>query len=102
MTEERVEVPLFVIGAEDVPIMFSNLMVVQHEQREFIINFGQYAPPLTLGPPERRLEQVKAMPYAPVKIVARIGLTPERMAELIDALQRNYNKWKEKQEEKEP
>lgn len=74
-------------------------MVVQHEQKEFIITFCQYSPPLALGPPQAQLEQVKAMPYVPVKIVARVALTPERMAELIKSLQDNYAKWRAKQQE---
>jgi len=99
MVEERVEVPLYIVGADEVPILFSNLMVIQHEQKEFMITFCQYSPPLTLGPPEARLEQVKSMPYVPVKVVARIGLTPERLTELIKILQDNYDRWLAKQQQ---
>jgi hypothetical protein len=97
MAEERVQLPLFVTGADEVPILFSNLMIVQHEQKEFLLTFCQYSPPLTLGPPEAQLEQVKSMPYVPVKVVARIGLTPERLTELIEILQGNYRTWQAKQ-----
>lgn len=93
MVEERIELPFWIVGAEDTPIVFSNLMLVQHVQQEFIITFGQYAPPAPMGSPERRAEQLKAMPYVPVKAVARIGLTAPRMRELIEALQSNYEKW---------
>ena len=98
MAEESIELPLYVIGADEVPILFSNLMVVQHEQKEFILTFCQFSPPLALGPPEAQREQVKSMPYVPVKVVARVGLTPQRLSELIGILQENYNTWLAKQQ----
>ncbi len=91
---ETVELPLFFVGAEDTPILFSNLMVVQHQHNEFLVTFGQFSPPLVLGTPEEQMEQAKSMPYVPVRVVARIGMTPQRMAELIAVLQENYNKFR--------
>jgi hypothetical protein len=95
--EESVEIPLVIIGAEDAPIYFANHFVVQHEQKEFIITFGQYSPPLFLGAPEERQEAAKRIPYLPIKVVARVGLTPERMVELIEVLQSNLRKYQAKQ-----
>ncbi len=97
MSEEGIEIPLFMVGAEDVPIMFSNLVVAQHEQREFILTFAQYTPPFAFGRPDEAQEQVQRMPYLPVKVVARIGMTPERLMQLIQVLQLNYDKWESKQ-----
>lgn len=84
-------------GTDEVPILFSNIMLVQHQQKEFMLTFCQYSPPLTLGTPEAQLEQVKSMPYVPVRVVARIGLTPERIKELIGILTENYANWEKKQ-----
>ena len=98
MTEQPIEIPLYIVGADEVPIVFSNLMMVQHEQREFILTFCQFSPPLVLGSPEAQAQQVKSMPYVPVKVVSRVGLTPERMNELIEALKENYAKWQAKQQ----
>jgi hypothetical protein len=72
-------------------------MIVQHEQKEFILTFCQYSPPLTLGPPEAQVEQMKSMPYVPVKVVSRVALTPQRLQELMAILQDNFSKWQEKQ-----
>jgi hypothetical protein len=91
---EAVSVPLFIEGAEDVPILFANLMLAQHQQNEFILTFCQYAPPPILGSAEDQIEQVRNMPYVPVKVVARIGLTPDRLAELMQVLDANYKAWK--------
>ena len=98
MPEENIEIPLFMVGAEDIPIIFSNLAIVQHEDREFILTFAQYTPPFAFGPPDKAQEQIQRMPYLPVKAVARIGMTPERLEQLIGILSGNYNKWKDKQE----
>jgi hypothetical protein len=91
--EEGIRLPLIFVGAEDVPIIFSNLQVVQHQQSEFILTFGQFAPPLLLGSPEEVQERLREAPYVPVKTVARIGMTPDRVLELVEILQTNYNKW---------
>jgi len=98
VTQEQIDLPFFVVGAEDTPILFSNLIVAQHEEREFILTFCQYTPPLALGPPERQRDQIKSMPYLPVKAIARIGLTPQRLEQLIGVLQANYETWKRKQQ----
>jgi hypothetical protein len=92
---QEIQIPLLIVGAEDTPIYFSNFLVVQHLDREFILTFGQYAPPLDLPGPEN---ERRIPPYVPVRAVARIGLTPQRMRELIEILQSNYNKWRETSE----
>ena len=93
---EAIELPLFFVGAEETPIFFANLMVVQHQDREFILTFGQYSPPLVLGSGEKALEQIKNLPYVPIKVVARIGMTAERLKEVIQVLQENYNTFQER------
>ena len=95
--EKFIEVPLVIIGAEDTPIYFANQFVVQHEQKEFIITFGQCSPPLLLGSPEEKRDAAKRIPYVPIKVVARVGLTPERMEELIKVLQTNFRNYQAKQ-----
>ena len=97
MSEEQIELPFFFIGAEDVQIVLSNLQVIQHVQQEFIITFGQFSPPIVMGSPEEQKEQVKSKPYLPVKTVARVAMSPERVANLIEALQSNLGKWKASQ-----
>jgi hypothetical protein len=96
---EPVEIPFLFIGIEDAPILFSNLQIVQHEDQEFVITFGQYTPPLALGDPERVEEEMRKYPHVAVKTVARIAMTPKRLERFIDALQRNYDKWKAKAQE---
>ncbi len=97
MSEEQIALPFFFIGSEDVPIVLSNLQVIQHVQQEFIITFGQFSPPVVLGTPEKQLEQMKSKPYLPVKTVARVAMSPQRVGDLIKALQENLNTWKSSQ-----
>jgi len=98
MSDDQIELPFFFLGSEDVPIVLSNLQVVQHVQQEFIITFGQFSPPVVLGTPEEQRAEIKSKPYLPVKTVSRVAMSPERVADLIDALQRNLDKWKASQE----
>src|SRR3970040_2224479 len=97
--EEGIALPFFFIGTEEIPIQLSNLQVIQHVQQEFIITFAQFAPPLVIGTPEEQREQVKAKPYLPVKTVARVAMSPERVLDLIKALQENHDRWKRTQGE---
>ena len=93
---EEMRVPIVFQGIDDVPVLFCNQLVVQHQQNEFVITFGQLAPPILLGTPEERREQAKQVPYVAVKVVARIGLTSDRMVEFIKAMQDNLRKYQEK------
>jgi hypothetical protein len=87
---EGIEVPLTWIGVEDIPILTANQMVIQFTGRdEFILGFGQVAPPILLGTDEERREQLRQVSYAAVKPVARLGLTRQRIEELVRVLTEN-------------
>ena len=88
-SEEEIQVPILIVGADDVPIVLANQFIIQHQQQEFIITFGQVAPPYLFGTDEERREQAKNLSYVPIKIVGRFGLTRDRMVELIGVLQEN-------------
>ena len=97
MPEEQIALPFFFIGSEDVPIVLSNLQVIQHVQQEFIITFGQFSPPVVLGTPEEQVEQIKSKQYLSVKTVARVAMSPQRVDDLITALKTNLDNWKASQ-----
>ena len=96
--EAAITLPVVYVGAEDEPILFANQFVIQHEKNEFVLTVGQLQPPILLGSPEERKEQAKKLTYVPIKVVARFGLTRQRLAELIEALQSNLRKYDKKQE----
>ncbi len=69
--------------------MFVNHMVSQFQAGEFILTFGQQTPPIILGTTEQRREEAKTIRYIPIKAVARIGLTAQRMVDFVKVLQEN-------------
>lgn len=99
MAEKRgeIHIPVQVIGADDVPILFANQFIIQHLDKEFILTFGQFGPPLLLGTEDQKAEAAKHISYVPIKVVARIGMTPERLVELIKVLQENLRRYEAKQ-----
>jgi hypothetical protein len=91
---EAVEIPIIWVGVEDAQILFANQFLGQVEEQEVVLTFGQITPPVLLGPPERRRQQVERLGYIPVKTVARFGMTRARLEELIGVLQetaRNFD-----------
>lgn len=96
--EDTVALPVVYLGAEDEPILFANEFVIQHNKNEFVLTVGQLQPPILLGSPEERKEQAKKLTYVPIRVVARFGLTRQRLAELIEALQSNLRNYDKKQE----
>jgi len=96
--QDAITLPVTYLGLEDVPILFANQFVIQHEKNEFVLTVGQLQPPILLGSPEERKEQAKKLTYVPIRVVARFGLTRQRLAELIEVLQSNLRKYDEKQE----
>jgi len=96
--QDAITLPVVYVGAEDEPILLANQFAIQHQKNEFILTVGQLQPPILLGSPEERKEQAKKLTYVPIRVVARFGLTRQRLAELIEALQINLRKYDEKQE----
>ncbi len=96
-------IPLTWIGAEELPVLFANTLVgqVEAEQDVFFLTIGQTLPPALIGTPDERLEQLEQIAYVPVKPVARLAFTRERLEYLIAILQTNLDQYKEIQRQKE-
>jgi flagellar motor switch/type III secretory pathway protein FliN len=92
---EPIAIPVLFIGAEDVPILFANQFVISFQQQEFILTAGQIAPPILLGSEEEQRQQARDISFVPVKVVARLGMTRQRMAELVAVLQDTLRKFDE-------
>ncbi len=82
-------VPPVYVGIDDVPILYANHFIIQHQQAEFILSVGQVSPPILLGDEAEQREQAERLSYLPVKVVARLALTRERLQELMTVLQDN-------------
>ena len=71
---------------EDLIGMYSDVFFIQHTENDFTISFAQVQQPSGLLDEEyERLNTVEG------KVLARIILTPRKMAELIQSLQINWN-----------
>lgn len=71
---------------DEMDIVWASHFVVQHSEREFILNFFQVTPPILIQPTE---EELKGLESVRGKAVARIALTPAALKELVEVLQRN-------------
>jgi hypothetical protein len=94
--EEPIQVPIVFIGADEIPVHYANQFVVQHEQNEFFLTVGTVTPPILLGSEEERLRQASQLSYIPIRVVARIAMTRDRLTELIGVLQANLKTFDER------
>ena len=85
--------PLAWVGLESEPIHFSNQALIQHHQNEFVLSFGHATSPPFLEPPTQA--EVDSMGPIPIIPIVRLGMTPDRVLELIAALQMNYRGYQE-------
>ena len=76
-------VPLTWVEFDDVPILFGNHFLVQHQPDEFVVTVAQVTAPPVVTPGE----QPNGQSPVPIQTLARIGMTRNRIAELIALLQ---------------
>lgn len=89
MTEPEsgvVQIPLEFRVQEDLECRYATNMVVQHTEHEFIISFFSVTPPLVVGPPEQRREQLAHVTSVPAEGVARVIVAASRMPEFVRVL----------------
>lgn len=100
---EEVNIPLAWVGLDETPILFANQFLIQHQPNEFVLTIGQLVPPPILGSsPEERIEQAKQVDFATIRVLARIGMSPTRLRELIAILQGNLEQHDKQMQEIDP
>ena len=72
-------------AADDLPVMASNVFLIQQTGQEFLITFGTAVPPIFESPPTS--EQLKSIQSIKAKPIVRLALTPGRIVELLGHLQ---------------
>lgn len=80
-------VPLTWVGYDELPILFANQILIQHQPGEFILSFGQATAPPIVGTPEEQVAQAEQIEFVPVRPLIRLGLTPARLREFVATLQ---------------
>lgn len=80
--------PLVYVGLDEVPILYSNNMVIQlNPPGEFILTFAQISPPMLLGTVEEQREQAERLEAVYARVVARLSMNRFRVEQLIRLLQ---------------
>jgi len=77
------------VDIDQAPIIAVNQMIAQVNQGEVFLTFGQTAPPVIFGTDdqkERQLAEFREAGVVPVRTVARLFMTPEKLQEVIAAL----------------
>jgi hypothetical protein len=78
---------------------YATNLVVQHTDHEFIISFFQVMPPLLVGPPEAKAEQVKQLTEIKGTCVGRVIVPATRMHEFVEVFKANFEKYQSKQQQ---
>lgn len=93
-----ISVPLVWVGAEDLPVQFLNQFIGVVQPNEIFLMLGSLMPPPIMGETvEERKAQAERVPFVPIKPIVRLGLTPERLKELIGVLQQTMDNYEEQQ-----
>jgi len=94
--EGAVQVPVVWVGAEEMPVHFANAFLGVVQPNEIFLTIGSIVPPPIVGEtPEEREQQARSLPFIQATPIARLGLTPARLDELVRTLQEtqaNYAK----------
>lgn len=84
---ESIDIPVAWVGMDEAPILVANQFMLQSQPYEFLLTVGQMSPPALLGSPDEKAEQARQIDYVPIRVLARLGLSPTRVRELIAILQ---------------
>lgn len=82
----ELETELRWLGLDEIPFVFVNQLLAQVNQGEVFLTFGQVNPPVILGTPEEQEKQVRGIESVPVRTVARVNMTAERLADVVAVL----------------
>ena len=94
------QIPVVWVGGDESPVLLANQFLGQFQDDEFILTFGQFAPPALLGTEEERKAQARELSFIQVKVLARLTLTRSRLEELVGVLQETIANYDKHQEQK--
>lgn len=98
--EDQIEIPIAWVGADEVPIEFANQIIVQHQGDEFVVTVGQMVGPAIVG--EVSPEDIAKIDYIPVRVLARLGITEQRLREFVQVMQANLDNYDEAKRRMDP
>ncbi len=81
-------------AGENIPSVFANQLYISHAGgKEFHLTFGHLTPPIVFG-----LEEDEIPDSINVKPVAKIVVSPDVMEEFVNAMNENFQRFKESKE----
>ena len=84
------------VDVDKVPVYFTNAFAAQHTQNEFILTFGAASAPIITRP--LTIAEIQEMGFIPIRASVRLGLTPDRLLELIAVLQAELKRYNDEGE----
>ncbi len=87
------EVKIKFIYPDDLKSKFTNNIIVQHQKDHFVISFFETFLPGLLGSKEEQKKMLEKIDHVESKCIARLIVTPEKMADFIKAMESNYNNY---------
>ena len=94
-TEEGKAISVVWEVPSDFPTHYATHLVVQHTEDDFTVTFWDLRPPVLIGTPEEKRQQVEAIKGVRATTVARIILSPRRMREFAQVMQDNLKTFDE-------
>ena len=87
-------VPMLWVGVDETPVAIANQLLVQVDFAEggspdtAILTFGYVTPPVIVGSPDDQERQIESLTHVAIRPVARVSLTPRRLREWVELLDR--------------
>ncbi len=94
--EERRRVSVQFHTDPNLPTLYATNFTVQHTDHEFVVSFYEARPPLLLGTPEEVAAQLQKVGAIQANCVARIVVTPGRMTDFVEVLQKNFSRFQKR------
>jgi hypothetical protein len=99
MSEEPKQIPIKWYFPEHVETKYATNLIIQHTEEEFIISFFEIFRPPILGDDTERKKAIEQIKFAEAKCVSRVAITPDKVPNIIKALQENLKRYNKRQEE---
>lgn len=99
MADDSREVRISFQTPEGFRTLYATNLVVQHTLHEFIVTFFEVIPPLLIGTPEMKKQQLESVREINGTVLARIAVSASRMEEFVQVLSDNLKTFKATQVE---
>lgn len=89
----QVELGVRLVGLDDLPAQYVNLISINFDQYAFQLVFAQAMQPVVTAPSD--VEEMQSRGYVPATVMARLVLTPVMMEQTIDLLMGQLDRYRQ-------